>query len=217
VVSVYGASGSPAFVYTSNGGQTWAVASVPSLGVQEQYEVRCDKNGYCIDIASGGTDTSVTVTVLRSADYGRTWTASRAYSEPSTQTLQPSCGDGRQCMLVSNSGYLIQATATADGRVTVRRQSMPGVGSRGVGVDVSCATARDCFVATNAVISGYAVIEATHNGGRSWQSLALPKVGGAPLALVALLGCPIRVGCLGLAATASQSTGQDRVLISDLP
>lgn len=102
----------------------------------------------------------------------------------------------------------------------------PGVGSQGAGTAVSCATARDCFVAATAGSSGGAVagspagavIEATHNGGRSWASLALPKVGGQPLAIVALLGCPVRAGCLGLAATAIQfSSGQDRVLSSDLP
>jgi photosystem II stability/assembly factor-like uncharacterized protein len=221
VVSVIGATGRPSFVYTGNGGQTWADASVPAIGKDARvWQLRCGKNGFCIAMAIGGTeDTVTTVTVLRSADGGRTWTAPRAYSEPPMQTLQLSCGDGRQCMLVSDTGYLVQATATAGGRVTVRRQSLPGVGSRGGGTAVSCATARDCFVAATAGgASAGTVIEATHNGGRSWRSLALPKIDGEQLAIVALLGCPRQGGCLGLAATPSQfDSGQDRILISDLP
>jgi photosystem II stability/assembly factor-like uncharacterized protein len=166
----------------------------------------------------GGTNTAGTLTVLRSADSGRTWTASRTYSEPDAQTLQLSCRDGRQCMLVSDTGYLVRATATAGGSVTVRRQPLPGVGSQSVGTAVSCATASHCFVAAYGGSSGDALIEATHDGGRTWESLALPKVGGEPLTEVALLGCPSRAGCLGLAATSSQEdSGQDRVLISDLP
>jgi photosystem II stability/assembly factor-like uncharacterized protein len=228
VVSVIGATGRPAIVYTGDGGRTWADASVPAIGKDSRvWQLGCGKNGFCIAITIGGTEETATfVTVLRSADDGRTWTASRTYSEPPMQTLQLSCGDGRQCMLVSDTGYLVQATATAGGRVTVRRQPLPGVGSHGTGTAVSCATARDCFVAATAGSLGSAsagtpasmVIEATHNGARSWKSLALPKVDGQPLAIVALLGCPVRAGCLGLAASASQfDSGQDRILISDLP
>jgi photosystem II stability/assembly factor-like uncharacterized protein len=120
VVPIAGASG-PTFVYTGNGGQTWAGASVPSIACKGAcvWQLRCDKNGYCIAMVIGGTNTAGTLTVLRSADSGRTWTASRTYSEPDAQTLQLSCGDGRQCMLVSDTGYLVQATATAGGSVTV--------------------------------------------------------------------------------------------------
>jgi hypothetical protein len=228
VVSVVGATGRPAFVYTGNGGQTWADGRVPVIGKDARvWQLGCGKRGFCIAITIGGTEETATfVTVLRSADGGRTWTASRTYAEPPAQTLQLSCGDGRQCMLISDTGYLVQATATAGGRVTVRRQPLPGVGSGGSGTAVSCATARDCFVAATAGSASSAtagtpagtVIEATHNGGRSWESLALPKAGGQPLAIVALLGCPVRAGCLGLAATASQfDSGQARILISDLP
>jgi photosystem II stability/assembly factor-like uncharacterized protein len=81
----------------------------------------------------------------------------------------------------------------------------------------SCATARDCFVAASAQSNGNAAIEATRDGGRTWESLPLPKVGGEALAAIQLLSCPRQGGCLALAGTSSQFSGQDRVLISDLP
>ena len=219
VVSAFSAGGGPSLAYTADGGATWTSASVPALGAGTQiWQLRCDRKGYCIAMGIGGTSTAGTLTVLLSADYGQTWTASRAYSEPDAQTLRLSCGDGRQCMLISDTGYLVQVTATLGGSVTVRRQPLPGVGSRGTGTAVSCVTARACFVAASAGGTGVAVIDATRNGGRTWTSLTLPKVNGQALGTVALLGCPSRAGCLGLAATLSQeASSQDRVLISDLP
>jgi photosystem II stability/assembly factor-like uncharacterized protein len=95
--------------------------------------------------------------------------------------------------------------------VTGGASSWPGRGDT-----LSCATGLDCFISASGI--GGAAIEATQDGGHTWQPVPLPAVGGHPLALVFPMSCPDPAGCVAVAATAAQfnGSGQKRIIISNL-
>ena len=215
-VAVDAASGM-AFLTTSDGGLNWSASSVPAIGLPhaQAWQLRCDRRGDCIALMLGGAKDGQMV-VMRSADGGRTWSASRVFSLPNAQILMTSCGDGRHCMMVTDTGFLVTVAGAADGPVSVRVKAFPRSWPR-IGVDVSCATGRHCVVSlADGTSDSYAspAIEVTSDGGLAWSRLSLP----ASVAVVYPMSCPGPAGCIGVAASASQfANGQQRVLISNLP
>jgi hypothetical protein len=163
---------------------------------------------------------------MRSADGGRTWAATSAHLPP-TAIYQWSCADGLHCMLLTTSRR-IAITTTSDGgvswRTTVSPPSWPNTA-----IDVSCATGLDCFISASDWVSTvrsatgngaylHPVIEATYDGGSTWTSLSLPRVGRFPLALVSPLSCPSPAGCIGAATTDEQEgVSSRREIISSFP
>jgi photosystem II stability/assembly factor-like uncharacterized protein len=232
-----GLPGAGTFVSTTDGGATWSAASVvPPAASSALWTLRCDPDGECIGLAPVGSVQSPAtegIDALRSTDDGRTWVATSAHLAVGAGILLMSCGDALHCLAaypVAGGGTITLAT-TADGgatwRVTTAPASWPDIA-----ISVSCATGLDCFVsAANYAKGAYddPVIEATHDGGNSWTSLALPTVGASQLALVYPLDCPVAAGCIGVGATpgkfepprslptaGSVSPNGERVIISNL-
>jgi photosystem II stability/assembly factor-like uncharacterized protein len=241
VVHIFnGAEGSAAagtFLSTNDGGKTWVAASmVPPAASSSLWTLRCDPDGDCIGLTPVGTVQSPAtegLVTLRSTDNGHTWTATSSPLAVGAGILLLSCGDALHCLAAypAAGGATIALATTADGgaswRVTAPPTSWPDIA-----ISVSCATGLDCFVsAANSTHNGYddPVIEATHDGGNKWTSLALPTVGATHLALVYPLDCPVAVGCIGVGATPAEfepprslpTTGSipangERVIISNL-
>jgi hypothetical protein len=215
-VAVDAASGMT-FLTTSDGGLNWSASSVPAIGLPQAqaWQLSCDRSGDCIALMLGGAGGGQMV-VMRSADGGRTWSASGVFRLPDAQTLTTSCGDGRHCMMVTDTGFLVTVAGAADGPVSVRVKAFPPSWPRN-GVAVSCVTGRHCVISlADGTSDSYAspAIEVTSDGGRAWSPLSLP----ASVAVVYPMSCPRPAGCIGVAASASQfANGQQRVLVSNLP
>lgn len=124
---------------------------------------------------------------------------SGTYSMVDEQQYMVSCGDGRNCLVGSNDGYLAWIHSAASGRTSIRVRAFPRSWGT-TGIDLSCATGLDCFVETGASsTSGYAgqMLQATRDGGLTWTSTPLaPDV---PQDTAVYLSCPVPAGCVGLA------------------
>ena len=217
--------GSSTFLSTTNGGRTWTPATaVPAGAVSSPELLRCDRSGHCIGLVPLGTGTHGSLTAIRSADGGRTWTVGSSIRMPPTGLLMLSCGDTLHCMAVS-SWTRISITSTSDGgdswRTTAAPRSWPDSAS-----DLSCPTGQDCFIAAadtlppvRGVSYGYRnpVVEATHDGGRTWAPLSLPVVKPAPLADVYPLSCPSADGCIAGADTVRGKFANGGLILSSFP
>lgn len=221
VVHVAG-RGRGTFLSTTNGGRSWTTAGkVPEGAPAHLWLLRCDPDGRCIGLYPTGTNTRGGLAVMRSADGGRSWALSQTRA-PRTDIVMVSCGDGLHCMFLSDSGATM---TTSDGGVTWQQHAAPR-GWPDTATSVSCPAGLDCFVAladsTGVRGPGYEhpVIEATRNGGDSWTALSLPAVHGSPLVIVYPLSCPTPAGCIGIAATAQEFSGDEigqRSTISSFP
>jgi hypothetical protein len=110
------------------------------------------------------------------------------------QQYMVSCGDGRNCVVGSNDGYLAWMHAAASGGIGIRVQAFPS--SWGTSGDaVGCATGLDCFVETGG--SGGEMLEATRDEGHTWTSTPLaPSV---PQDTAVDMSCPVAAGCIAMA------------------
>jgi len=210
------------FLSTVNGGATWAAArAVPSGAPNSLWVLRCDPDGRCIGLEPTGTNQNGELVAMRSADNGRTWAVSSPVRTPSADLMSMSCGDALHCLVAGDGGAMM---TTSDGGVTWRENAAPRAWPD-TATAVSCATSLDCYIAladADATPAGYhhPVVEATHDGGRTWTALSLPAAGGSPLAVVYPLSCPSAAGCIGVGATAQQLAGSGighRTYISSFP
>jgi hypothetical protein len=219
VADVWLSNNSQAFIYSDNGGITWAAARTPNFGVHNNVvgQVQCARDGACIAAISGGDESNPTVSALTSKDGGRSWIMSATSSIPDLQTWNASCGDARNCLIGGGNGskYLAWMHVTANGRIRIRIEAFPKIWAT-TGVTVSCATGRDCFVETDGSIStSYhgAMIESTRDAGLTWTST--PMAPSVPQDVAAFLSCPVAAGCIAVANDASSS--QDTwVVLSNL-
>jgi hypothetical protein len=190
------------FLYSRDGGRSWADAAAPSIGTDDVAQLRCDASGACVAALSGGDEQNGTVAALSSADGGRTWIKSATYSVGPEQQYWASCGDAHDCVEGGNWGAIPLAWihVSASGAISIRLRPEP---QQAAGTGISCATARDCFM-----IAGDTVV-ATNDGGRSWISAPADQSG----ATLVSLSCPVTAGCIGLA----QLNGMSYAVVSDLP
>jgi hypothetical protein len=191
------------FVYSGDGGKSWATAKAPGIGYDAVPAMRCDVSGACIAALSGGDEENGTVAALSSSDGGRSWIMSATYSVGSGQQYWASCGDAQDCVVGGNWGAIplawIHATA---GKIGIRLQQVP----QAAGTGVSCATARDCFVVAGDTI------EATHDGGHSWTAAPIARAAQGGGATLVDISCPVPAGCIGIA----QLNGVGWTVVSDL-
>jgi hypothetical protein len=195
-----------ALIYSDNGGATWAAATAPNVNGNENGigELQCDPDGACIAAITGGEEANPTVSALASTNGGRSWTMSGTYADPGLNETSFSCPDGRDCLISGDYGTnLAWIHVTAGGQISIRVPPVPA--SWGSSVTASCATASDCFVETQA-----AVIEVTHDGGRSWTSIPLNMPD--PGEIGADLSCPVPAGCIVVGNSPSASTNAVVVL-----
>ena len=215
------------FLSTVNGGRTWAEAGRVPKGAPGLWYLRCDPDGRCIGLAPTGTNTNLGIVSMTSADNGRTWVVSGSHHAPASELFMVSCGDALHCMLLSDHGTTM---TTSDGGVTWQGTTAVSTSREATPLTVSCAAALDCFVPVSdfsatapgaTAPGGYedATIEATHDGGANWSTIALPEMDGTPLAEVYPLSCPGPAGCIAVAATPRQANGVDgqREIISSFP
>ena len=191
------------FIYSGDGGRTWATASAPVVSMDDTIaQLRCDRDGACIAAVVGGDESSSTASALSSTDGGRSWIMSASYSTGGGPQWLVSCGDGRNCVVGSNDGLLAWVHVTASGRIRIRIQAFPKSWPT-TGVNVSCPTGRDCFLEIADVNGGGGygnnTIEATRDDGHTWTSLGTPMVPGAPQDVAASLSCPVAAGCIAVA------------------
>jgi hypothetical protein len=205
VVAFFPSGNRPAFAYSDDGGASWTSATSPAISSTDIVGgLRCDPDGACITaIIAGGAD-NPQVAAVTSTDGGRTWSISAAASMASMQQYMVSCGDGRDCVVGSNDGYLAWMHATADGRIGIRVQTLPGSWGPSLSA-VSCATASDCFLVAGSLL------QATRDQGLTWTStpLTAPDV---TQGNVVYFSCPAAAGCIALANDGSGDTSSWAVL-----
>jgi hypothetical protein len=143
---------------------------------------------------------------MRSDDWGLTWLAGAPSDYFDSALLFASCGDTTHCMLVPagspTTPYEIITTSNAGATWQV---SSPPAGWENMPTALSCANADDCWVAMSTYDSSRAAgayseptIEATHDGGATWSTVALPTAQ-PPIADVLTLTCPpTGDGCMGI-------------------
>jgi hypothetical protein len=195
-----------ALIYSDNGGATWGAATAPNFNANDNEisELQCDPGGACIAAITGGDVNNPTVSALASTNGGRSWAMSGTYADPGLNETSVSCPDGRDCLISGNGGTnLAWIHVTAGGQISIRVPPIPA--SWGSSVTASCATASDCFVETEA-----AVIEVTHDDGRSWTSIPLNMP--VPGELGDDLSCPVPAGCIAVGNSPSESTNAVAVL-----
>jgi hypothetical protein len=191
------------FVYSDDGGKSWAMATAPGIGYDYVTAMTCDASGSCIAALSGGDEENGTAAALSSSDGGRSWIMSATYSVGSEQQYWASCGDAQDCVIGGNWGAIPLAWIHAGaGKIGIRLRQVP----QAAGTGISCATARDCFMVAGDTI------EATRDGGHSWTAApTAPAARGGGATLVDV-SCPVPAGCIGLA----QDNGLGWAVVSDL-
>jgi photosystem II stability/assembly factor-like uncharacterized protein len=111
--------------------------------------------------------------VLASTDGGTTWHAEYWNSKLSFSAID--CPSSTDCF--ADRGFAPAVAASTDGGRSWTVHSVPaGVGALG---DISCANSTTCWTAGNTTSLHGAVDEAiimTHDSGRSWVTLSIPKV-----------------------------------------
>jgi len=206
------------FLATDDGGRSWTPAArVPAGAPKNLWLLRCDASGHCIGVYPTDPRPTAALVILRSADNGRTWALSSTPAPPSALAWM-SCADGQYCMYVGDSGATM---TTSDGGVTWQHQAAAAT-SPEMAASLSCPAAGVCYLAF--VENGREdfvnpVIEATRDGGRTWTRLAVPTAGGSPLVVVDPLSCPTPAGCIAVAGTAAQYSGNptgQAMIISNL-
>jgi hypothetical protein len=211
VVHLSGGLTGGTFLSTINGGQSWTAAThVPAGAPGSLQLLRCDPDGQCIGAASAGQGTAYVpgngpgVVVMRSADYGLTWSVSQTDDVPPESSSVPgflmSCGDALHCMYAGGSGVAI----TSDGGVTWQQPATPASWQGWTITSVSCPESLDCSVALAPALASQVPVIQTTSDGMTWTAQALPSPGDDPLQYVTLLSCPAPGGCVGLASTLSQ-------------
>ncbi|MBO0836035.1 MAG: hypothetical protein J2P28_11020, partial [Actinobacteria bacterium] len=198
-------------IVTTNGGKTWAAANAPAIPKAHSIgAMRCDEQGgACIAALYGGTAEAPTMAALTSTDGGASWTITADHSQPSALQAFPSCGDGRNCLVVSSSGTLTFLHVTVHGQVSVTTQAFKDSWPKN-GVAVSCPTGPVCFVEVASTKNGAlntATLEVTRDGGRTWTSLGTPMAPALPNDVTEgdTLSCPVTAGCIAVASDQGQA------------
>jgi hypothetical protein len=196
------------FLTTANDGATWTQAtSVPSAPAGTVWTMKCSASGSCLAVSAMGGIPNAYVVGLRSDDWGLTWVAGPPAVHNDAAILYASCGDATHCMLVPLAGPSkapYEIATTSDAGLTWQVIGPP-VGWENMPTAVSCANGDDCWIAmstydSNSRAGAYSAptIEATHDGGASWSSVALPTAK-PPIADVLTLSCPPSGdGCMGI-------------------
>jgi hypothetical protein len=203
VVALFPGNG-PAFAYSDDGGASWTSAASPAISTADIIGgLRCDPDGACITAIIAGGAGSPQVAAVTSTDGGRTWSMSAAASIVSMQQYMVSCGNGNNCVVGSNDGYLAWMHA-AGGRAGIRVQTLPGSWGPALSA-VSCATGGDCFI-----VAGN-LLQATRDGGLTWTSTPLTAPG-VTQGNVVYFSCPAAAGCIALANDGTGGTSSWAVL-----
>jgi predicted regulator of Ras-like GTPase activity (Roadblock/LC7/MglB family) len=193
------------FVYSDDGGLSWAQTSSPSFSGDDIVAgLRCDADGACIAALLLGNAANSLVGAMTSVDGGHSWVMSRTYSMGNMEQYMVSCGDGQDCLVSSNNSVLAWLHAARGDHVSARVQSN---WSGGPAAAISCATGSVCYA-----VSG-AAIEATRDGGRTWSQASLAP--SLPMDEAAYLSCPVAAGCVALANDANLN-GYTWVVLSNL-
>jgi photosystem II stability/assembly factor-like uncharacterized protein len=190
---------SGAFLYTTNGGQSWTAATgVPADAPATLYYLRCDAGGHCIGADPG----SAGLQVISSADGGVTWTVSTATGLPSATTFLMSCGDGLNCVYVGDTGIAV----TSDGGATWQQPAVPASWHGNIAA-VSCAFGSNCFVAVNnqTVGGGSGPLFGTTSNLITWTTVPAPDVGGSLIAKIDSVSCVGSEACFALAETQAEA------------
>jgi hypothetical protein len=207
VVAFFPGGNDPTFAYSNDGGASWTSASSPAISSADVIGgLRCDPDGACITAVIAGDAANPQVAAVTSADGGRTWSMSAPASIVEMEQYMVSCGDGRNCVVGSNDGYLAWMHVAADGSVGIRVQTLPGSWGPSLSA-VSCATGSDCFM----VAGNLNLLQATRDQGLAWTStpLTAPDV---TQANVVYFSCPAATGCIALANDGSGDNSSWAVL-----
>jgi hypothetical protein len=167
----------------------------------------CTADGSCLAVSALGANPHSWVEALSSHDWGMTWVAGPPAVFNDAPILYASCGDATHCMLVPLAGpsgapYEIATTSDAGQNWQVHG---PPPAWQNIATGVDCANATDCWIATSlydahSPAGAYSepTIEATHDGGGTWSTVALPSAK-PPISDVLTLSCPPSGdGCMGI-------------------
>jgi photosystem II stability/assembly factor-like uncharacterized protein len=196
----------PAASYaTSDGGESWTTAQLPTGFVP--HDLQCPSTTKCVvtgyDESSGGSQVA---TVLYTTDAGAIWTTATLPSGlGSLGTV--SCATATDCLATFNAadGHGSEVVSSTDGGASW--SSVPASGlPEGVVLSTACPAADHCWAAgvtdANVAADGMtihagaaALLASTSNGGRTWQSTTAPD----GVSLVASLSCPSTAKCYALA------------------
>ncbi len=202
---------SQAFIYSDDGGLTWAAARAPRFGVNNNIvgQVRCDRRGACIAAVTGGDEENPTVSALASANGGRSWTRSPTRTDPGLQTWTASCGSARSCLISGGNGTtnLAWLHVTASGGFSIRVRPIPARWATPTLETGSCATGSDCYVETGGSSAGSyfgPMIETTNNEGLTWTSSPMYPPDQSEIAIY--LSCPVPGGCIAVAGDSTEQS-----------
>jgi hypothetical protein len=216
VAAVNQSSASQPFIYSDNGGMSWAAASSPAVSPSDIIGgLRCDPDGACIAAVVAGTAQDPLVAALSSTDSGQSWTMSPTSSIVNMVRYMVSCPDGHHCVVGADSGYLAWVSTNHSGHISIRVQAPPTSWTTNLAAstmtvyEVSCATASECFADL-----GSGQLAATRDGGLTWTSAPLDP--SLPQDNAVYMSCPVAAGCVALA---SDGLGDQSswVVLSNLP
>jgi hypothetical protein len=210
---------SQTFIYSDDGGLTWAAASTPKFGVNNNVvgQVRCDRRGACIAAITGGDEQTPKVSALASANGGRSWTMSAAYTDPGLQTWTASCGSADSCLISGGNGTtnLAWLRVTGSGGFSIRVRPIPAGWATPSLVTGSCATGSDCYVETDGSSAGSyfgPMIETTNDDGLTWTSSPMYPPDQSEIGIY--LSCPLPGRCLAVAGDSTEQSSTWVVLSS---
>jgi len=180
---------------TEDGGRTWSAFSYMPI---TPLQLQCFRDARCISTGGGGASYST--------DNGLEWSNVSELDATTVQLL--SCSSPKACTAVSSPPFGGPGTALFASRnggqswSTVEAQGLPA-GEAFLGL--ACPTASECWMAGNVPVhlrdgrtvlgTGGTTVSSTTDGGRTWQSTALPK----GITGIASLSCPNPSACFAVA------------------
>jgi hypothetical protein len=190
--------GSAVALRTTDGGDSWSVASLPEAFVPTDNGASCAGVGACVVVGTTGFGTTPTGSstasgaALYSADGGSSWSA--AIVPAGIAVIRAvSCSDDGECMAVANGPSSTSAAAAGAGpygpsTVLISAdggRSWTAPGARGLTsaelTTIACPSALDCWAGgftsgTGDNGSEVGVIESTQDGGATWSAETLPTM-----------------------------------------
>jgi photosystem II stability/assembly factor-like uncharacterized protein len=161
---------------TTNGGASWEPVAVPS-GVDSTETISCSAEDACVLF---GQEVDGTTKAYTTSNLGASFTA---HAMPPSDYVSGADCVGQRCVAVGAYEVTGAIFSSSDAGATWVTQSLPDAGSS-LPEAVSCSGEEDCAISSlDFAQTGGPQIDATTDGGSSWQAFAVPARNEVPLGL----------------------------------